>query len=258
MLFRFEESLLPDQMRSVGLSEKDEKALFSQLSKEIAKIMASTMVAGRLPFGDLGPRLTELANAMAATALGRSVVLRLQPELSDAERQSVRTFTETLVRVTETVDEARLEAAIGKLAEVLLPDDLERARGILAADNVDLRDRFMAEVPHLSSTDVNKLAGSNAKNSYATAARWKKNGDIFSLSYRGSELFPAFQFEDGRPHPAIKRVLQTLPASMTNWQRALWFVTANGWLDDDEPIDRLDDVEALETAARHEHEEVVG
>jgi hypothetical protein len=258
MLFRFEESLLPDPMHSVGLSENDEKVLFSQLSQEIAKIMASTMVAGRLPFSDLGPRLTDLANAMTATALGRSVVLRLQPELSAADRQSVRIFTETLMRVTETVDEARLEAAIGKLAEVLLPDDLKRARGILAADNVDLRDRFSAEIPHLSSTDVNQLAGSTAKNSYSTAARWKKNGEIFSLSHRGSELFPAFQFRDGRPHPAIKKVLQALPGSMTNWQKAFWFATANGWLDDEEPIDRLDDIHALEIAARYEHEEVVG
>ncbi len=258
MLLHFKEAVLADQIHTPGLTEENEALLHQNLSAAFAKVMASTRIAGLSPFDASGPVLTQLADMMAATALGKSIVLRLKPETTEADRQAIRTFAETLMRVTNTVDETRLEAAIGKLAEVLLPDELEGARGVIAADNLDIRDRFVRELPQLTSTDVGQLSGLSAKNSYATANRWKKNGEIFSINHRGRELFPAFQFRDGRPHPTIKQVLAALPDTMTAWQRALWFVSANGWLDDEEPIDHLNAPQKLEAAALREHEDVIG
>lgn len=46
-----------------------------------------------------------------------------------------------------------------KLAEVLLPDELAHARGALASDNLELRDRFVAEVPQLTSAEIGARAG---------------------------------------------------------------------------------------------------
>ena len=40
-------------------------------------------------------------------------------------------------------------------------------------DNLELRDRFVAEVPQLTSTEIAAQAGLKSKNRYATAARWK-------------------------------------------------------------------------------------
>jgi hypothetical protein len=204
------------------------------------------------------PALAGMAAAAADVVLGRSVVLQLKPGLAEGQRSAVRSFLETIVRVSATLDESRLESAISKLAEVLLPDERVDARGVLASDNLELRDRFIAQVPQLTSTEIGTQAGLKAKNPYATAARWKKAGDIFSVQHRGKEFFPAFQFREGRPHPAVKRILAALLSRLSPWQRAFWFVSTNGWLGDKAPADVLDDAQAVVAAAEREGEEVVG
>jgi hypothetical protein len=203
-------------------------------------------------------RLTDLAAAAADIALGQSVILRLKPDLDEGTRTAVRSFLEAVMRVSASLDENRLEAAIGKLAEVLLPDELADARGAVASDNLELRDRFIAEVPQLTSAEVGAQAGLKTRNPYATAARWKKTGDIFSVQHRGAELYPAFQFRHGRPHPTIKKALAALPPRFSSWQRAFWFVSTNGWLADKAPADMLDDSKAIVAAAEREREEVSG
>lgn len=199
-----------------------------------------------------------LATAVADIIAGRSVILHLNADLDAPHRAAVRTFLDQLIRVTGTLDETRQEAAIAKLAEVILPDDLAAARGALAADNLALRDRFIAQTAPLTSAEVGARAGARSTNPYATAARWKKAGDIFSVHHRGTEYYPAFQFRDGRPHPVIRKALAELPASMSPWQRAFWFVSTNGWLDDAAPADRLDDSDAVVAAAAREAQEVAG
>ena len=203
-------------------------------------------------------RLTDLAAAAADIALGQSVILQLKPDLDEDSRSAVRAFLEKVVRVSATLDETRLEAAIGKLAEVLLPDELADARGALASDNLELRDRFVAKVPQFTSAEVGTNAGLKTKNPYATAARWKKTGDIFSVQHRGTEFYPAFQFREGRPHPTVKKALAALSPRLSSWQRAFWFVSTNGWLGDKAPADMLDDQKAIVAAAEREGEEVAG
>ncbi|MBA5803617.1 hypothetical protein [Rhizobium changzhiense] len=204
------------------------------------------------------PELAKLARAMADVAVGDSVVIRLKPDLPEGHRRSVKIFFQTMVRVSGSLEESRLEDAINKLADVILPDELGEARGALAADNLELRDRFIAEVPQLTSAEIGNRAGSSARNLYATAARWKKAGDIFSVHHRGTEYFPAFQLRDGRPHPAIKKALAALPENLSPWQRAFWFVSTNGWLNDKAPMDVLDDMDAVTAAATRERQEVAG
>jgi hypothetical protein len=202
--------------------------------------------------------LADLAAAAADIALGHSVILQLKPDLDEGHRSAVRAFLEKVVRVSATLDETRLESAIGKLAEVLLPDELADARGALASDNLELRDRFIAEVSQLTSAEIGAQAGLKTKNRYATAARWKKIGDIFSVQHRGKEYFPAFQFREGRPHPTVKKALAALPPRLSSWQRAFWFVSTNGWLGDKTPADMLDDPQGVVAAAEREGEEVAG
>jgi hypothetical protein len=222
------------------------QALDAALAKVLPRDAASTAERGAL------------AAAMAGVLAGQSVILRLKPDLAGSRLDAVRSFLDKVVRVTGTLNESRQEGAIARLAEVILPDDLAGARGALAADNLDLRDRFVAETAPLTSAQVGARSGHRSSNPYATAARWKKAGDVFSVHHRGAEYFPGFQFRDGRPHPAVKPVLAALPPSLSPWQRAFWFVTGNGWLDGATPADRLDDAAAVIEAARHEAEEVVG
>lgn len=243
-----------DQERASRPTPNDRElfvAAFLRALQETAPTMAASRAAA-------SAHLADLAAAAADIALGRSVVLRLKPDLDFGRLSAVRGFLEKVIRVSATLDEARLELAIGKLAEVLLPDELAEARGALASDNLELRDRFVVEVAQLTSAEIGAQAGLKTKNPYATAARWKKAGDIFSVQHRGKEHFPAFQFREGRPHPTIKRALAALPPRLSSWQRAFWFVSTNGWLSDKVPADVLDDPHSVVAAAERESEEVIG
>ena len=137
-------------------------------------------------------RLEDLA-AAADICLGHSV--KLKPDLDEGHRSAVRAFLEKIVRVSATLDESRLESAIGKLAEVL--NELADARGALASDNLELRDRFVAEVPQLTSAEIGAQPGLKTKNPYATAARWKKGRRHLLGPTPWQKHFPAFQFLRG-------------------------------------------------------------
>lgn len=242
-------------------SERHEHPLLNDRERLLAAILRALEEAAPSGGGtqaSVSPSIGDLAAAAADIALGQSVVLQLKPDLGEGHRGAVRAFLEMVLRVSATLDESRLESAISKLAEVLLPDDLADARGALAADNLELRDRFITEVPQFTSAEISAQAGLKTKNPYATAARWKKSGDIFSVQHRGKEYFPAFQFREGRPHPTIKKALAALPARMSSWQRAFWLVSTNGWLDDRAPADALDESHSVVAAAEREGEEVVG
>lgn len=187
-----------------------------------------------------------------------SILLTLNTTIDDTQRRSAGLFLGEVLRITGRLDQDRQEAAIAKLAEVILPDPLAPARGQIALDNLTLRDRLVAETRPFTSTEVATNAGSKGANPYATAARWKSSGDIFSVQHRSVELFPAFQFRDGRPHPSMRGVLAALPQALSPWQRAFWFVSTNGWLGDRAPLEALDEADVVIAAAQREALEVYG
>jgi hypothetical protein len=199
------------------------------------------------------------ARLEAATARRpAAAILTLAEPPDEASRRAVQAFLDALLRVAGRLDATRQEAAIARLAEALLPDPIAEARGALALDELRARDRFLAEIPTLTSAEVAECAASRSSNRAATAQRWKKARQVFSVQHRGAERYPGFQFRDGRPHPAIAAALAALPARMSPWQVAFWFVSANGWLGGAAPRERLDAAEALVAAARREGEELVG
>ena len=121
-----------------------------------------------------------------------------------------------------------------------------------ALRNAQARQELFEEFGALDSEQVARLAGSTAKNRSATASRWVASGQLFAIQHRGRRYYPAFQFDDnGRPRPAIMRVLEALrPFGLDGWEIALWFTTATGWLDDRRPVDLLDaDADGVVAAA---------
>ena len=62
------------------------------------------------------------------------------------------------------------------------------------------------------------------------SAKWKREGRVFAIQHNDEDLFPAFQFADGKPLPIIKKILKALPEDMSPWQTAFWFKSSNGWL----------------------------
>jgi nucleoid DNA-binding protein len=172
----------------------------------------------------------------------------------------------TVSRVVERVPEiARIrrqqltEKNIDALVELYLADDpVAEARRAIETDNARERARFLSDVACLTSKEIAQNAGHQAANASVTASRWKQQGRIFSVPSRGSELYPAFQFREGQPHPAVAKILRELPKQISPWQIAFWFTSSNGWLRGATPADRLDREEDVVTAARRESEPIVG
>lgn len=130
------------------------------------------------------------------------------------------------------------------LAEGLLPDaPLPSSDKILQARrNAAARWHLLQEFGAFSSDQIADLR-SRAKNRHALANRWRNEGRIFAVEYRGQLLYPAFQFdpESFDPLPAVYEALQALPRQdMSPWEIGLWWTAGNGWLDGNRPVDALD------------------
>lgn len=119
----------------------------------------------------------------------------------------------------------------------------------LEVDNLELRNRYLNETPMFTSAQIHRMSGLGSKNNSEPASRWKAEGKTFAIRVGARDYYPAFQFEDGAPRPVIKAILAALPATMTAWQKALWFASGNGWLDGDKPQTRLEDGHTVVEAA---------
>ncbi|MEO3388770.1 hypothetical protein [Mesorhizobium sp. CAU 1741] len=146
------------------------------------------------------------------------------------------------------------------LVEAMLPanDPMGAVHSKIELDNAKARVKFLEEVRCLTSSELADMAGHGAQNRSVTASRWKSERKVFSVSARRQELYPAFQFRDGKPDPAIAQILSELPSKMTAWQIAFWFVSSNSWLDGRAPQSTLDDPAAAIAAARHLNEVPAG
>lgn len=100
------------------------------------------------------------------------------------------------------------------------------------------RARFLEEVPLLTSQAVGELLGSEARNTSAMASRLKREGRLFAVTHKGTDLYPSFQVVEGEAHPAIRDVLAAFQAE-SPWTVALWFFTPSGWLGGERPMDLL-------------------
>lgn len=151
-------------------------------------------------------------------------------------------------------DERDLIAKVRDLIDQLVPDlDLPSdAAALLARRNAKRRAQLLQEFGALSGEQIAEER-SRAANRHALAARWRKEGRIFGVPYRGQMLYPAFQFDDdGTLRPVISDVLAGLPRDrMSEWEVALWWTAANGALGGERPVDLLEErPQELAEAAR--------
>ena len=186
-----------------------------------------------------------------------SLVIRIDPGQEPLER-AYRDLAERLPDLMKAQQGRLADRQITALLDAFAPASLDEAHRVLVMDNVVARQGFLRDFPCLTSKEVAVHSGHTAKNLSMAASRWRQAGKIFSIPARGEDLFPAFQFQDGQPHRTVALALAELPKRKSPWQVAFWFVSNNGWLDGAAPMDRLDDTEAVVTAARREAEDIVG
>lgn len=193
------------------------------------------------------------APALAALALALAAAER-EGSLDAATAATLRALTNLIVHAREPE----------RLIEALMPAGLEvptPAAVLQARRNAEARTALLDEFGALRSHEVAELAGSRASNRAALANRWRAEQRVVAVPVGDELLYPGFQFtEEGRPHPTVASAIGALRSDPTvsDWQAALWFAGANGWLGGRRPVDLLDDEpQAVIDAARREAEELV-
>lgn len=207
---------------------------------------------------DFSPEETEDAVQLIRSKPGQYEIIAVpaaDPKLAAHVRDLCLRLPLLLLEKREKMSEERIE----KVLELLMTEDsfAEVDRNI-EFDNAELRADFFDRETLFTSTDIHEISHQGGKNKSMPASRWKTDGRIFAVSFRGQDFFPKFQFREGVPHPAMKKILSALPAEMTSWQTAFWFTSENGWLNGSRPCDAIDDIEAVCRAARMEGESIIG
>jgi hypothetical protein len=235
--------IAPGDLRALLL---DPHAESTQAARDLLEVAGMPVEAGWEPAGSPKPpsgghlSLFVVRSPDKATASTVARAVQMLPELVETSRRKV--------------DEQRLAQATEVLA-TLAPRD--EAQAAIEADNARLRADFIKRFKALTSRDIHRMSGSRSANRAATAHRWKREHQVFSVPHGGEDLFPAFQFRDGRPRPVIARILAALP-EMSAWQIALWFASGTGWLGDRAPVECLNDADAVVAAAERQGDVVVG
>jgi hypothetical protein len=153
------------------------------------------------------------------------------------------------------ITEHNIETLIDMLLE---GEDRAQIDEDLILDNAHLRASYLKSIPTLVGAKVRLLSGLKPKNMSEPASRWKREGRVFAVRHAAIDLFPAFQFHDGAPSPAIKKILKALPDHLTPWQIAFWFASGNGWLDGKTPQECLGTPDLVIEAARLMNEQALG
>lgn len=105
--------------------------------------------------------------------------------------------------------------------------------------------RVLNEFGSFTAEQLADANGSRVGNRSALADNWRKRHQVFAVPYpdkgaRERDVYPAFQFEDGKPIKAVQSVLKAFAGRKSPWKLALWFTLNNGWLPDSaRPVDLL-------------------
>lgn len=174
------------------------------------------------------------------------------PELPGDEEHAARLFLSVLDDPTS--DFAR------RGIERLMPEDVRLPEPAMHAQllrNTSLRARFLETYECWTSSDVADFAGSRARNTSALAGRWRDLGHIFAVDYRGTALYPAFQFdvETAKPKPVVRELLAVFrERDARPWEIALWLAAPHPRLGRP-PVELLDtDAGSVVEAARSSFE----
>jgi len=157
------------------------------------------------------------------------------------------------------VRECRMEEMVDFMAvRMLVPSVIELE---MAQRPAQRHARILNEFGCFSAEQLADANGSQASNRAALADNWRKRRQVFAVPHpdkaaRDRDVYPAFQFENGKPIKAVQEVLEAFGGRKTPWKLALWFTSNNGGLPGSaRPVDLLaGDPDAVVRAARRDAE----
>jgi len=173
------------------------------------------------------------------TASHRTLVIR------GADEQVVRLKVDVLKRVASVIDlvvEERNHSKWRALVEALTPDLEFSPNKIVEAGMVaKARAAILNSKDFVTASQIAQAANFSKKNPSSQPNRWKRNGQIFAIEYKGTDLYPLYALDlesSFKPLPIVADILQ-LFTDKDSWQIAFWFGSLNSYLDDKMPKDLL-------------------
>ena len=186
------------------------------------------------------------------------VAMRNRPEWSVEVHERPEGFKELLERTFEALLPHMIkhrnqlsEANIEKILDGILSDAPRPwVENELEIDNAFCVPGIFQETPLLTGAEVRATSGLNPRNKSEPAPAGNGRANCSRCAARGLTTIRPFSSSTDQPRPVIKAILDALPRDMTGWQIAMWIASGNGWLDGDEPKERLSDPDAVVDAAR--------
>jgi len=191
---------------------------------------------------------------------GQSFVLKVASEAASRTLlASLPLLDRLLSEKVTTVRKRQMEEMIDFMAaRMVAPSQAETE---MAQRLASRHARVLNEFGYFTAEQLAKMNKSQASNRAALADNWRKRHQVFAVPHpdkaaRERDVFPAFQFEDGKPIKAVQAVLEAFGGRKAPWKLALWFTSNNGWLPDSaRPVDLLaGDAQAVIEAAHREAE----
>lgn len=154
-----------------------------------------------------------------------------------ANRQRFSVLRQVAERIDTLISE-RGEQKWNALVEALTPDiELSQNKIVEAEMLAEARRIVLESGDFVKAAAIADAANFSSKNPSSQPNRWKRNGQIFALHYKGVDLYPTYALDHsdgGRPLPAMVSILAEL-ADKDDWQKAFWFESPNSYLKDRRP-----------------------
>jgi hypothetical protein len=169
----------------------------------------------------------------------------------------------------------RLSELAPTLASMVQDAEIERAKRIIAAYAPEVRitpledelwsaqrragQAILTGTTWMTADEIGRKIGGSTKNPGMKPNRWKSEGRLFAVPWKGVDQYPLYAINsvNNLPWPALKEILK-LFAGMDPWRIATWFESSNARLGDRKPREALDDQDAVVSAARAKLDRVDG
>jgi hypothetical protein len=112
----------------------------------------------------------------------------------------------------------------------------------MMVDTLWLRAEFFRRISCLTDPELAILLAKPGADSSLHMSQWHAEGRIFLVTRDSAAFYPAFQFgPDLHPQLIVGEILTILRQAppRSNWDNALWFIAANGWLAGQSPLDLI-------------------
>jgi len=207
----------------------------------------------RPSFHSLSGPASQVAKELKAAKDKHVLALELLPAQQHLEPALLKALGLLLSALDERFAQAR-EDQVRRIVDFLTEGvEVSQAAMIEGKMRADAIRHLIEEGSWLNAGQIAELGGYSRSNPAEPANRWKREGRIFAVSFKGQDLYAAYLFDGTmQPRPVIAEVLKLFKHKTDTWKIAAWFASVNGWLKGQRPQDRLDEPALVLAAAREE------